>query len=174
MEYIIRNKWITLRGSSYVRDINENDLYKVQGKFWTFTRKKFLRTLDDKDIYVIRNKFWKLFHYRAFVLEPDQKTIAATVTKKIFSFHDRYLITSKYGELEAKGNILGFNYHISMNGKEIAHIARKISLRDSFVLDIDDGLDSEFFIALVIAIDNITDERNQDAASSSSYYSSSN
>lgn len=172
MEYIIRNKWITLRGSSYVRDINENDLYKVQGKFWTFTRKKFLRTLDDKDIYVIRNKFWTFFHHRAFVLEPDQKTIAATVTKKIFTLHDKYLITSKYGEIEIKGNILGFDYHIALNGKEIAHIARKISLRDSFVLDIDDGVDNEFFIALVIAIDNITDESREAAASSS--YSSSN
>ena len=46
-----------------------------------------------------------------------------------------------------------------VDGKEVGHIARKISLRDSFVLDIDDSFDHRFFVALVIAIDNVTDRR---------------
>ena len=96
MEFIIRNKWLSFRGSSYVRDINEKELYKVQGRFWSFTRKKFLQDLEGNTIYVIRNKFWTLFHHRAFVLEPDQKQIAATVTKKIFTLHDKYLVQSKF------------------------------------------------------------------------------
>ena len=52
-----------------------------------------------------------------------------------------------------------------VNGTEVGHVARKISLRDSFVLDIQDGFDYYFFVALVIAIDNITDRREQNAAS---------
>ena len=55
-----------------------------------------------------------------------------------------------------------------LNGKEIGHISRKISLRDSFVLTLDDDQDLAFFVAFVIAIDNITDQRSQEAASSSS------
>ena len=39
MDFIIRNKWLTLRGGSYVKDINEKDVRKVVGKFFTFTRK---------------------------------------------------------------------------------------------------------------------------------------
>lgn len=163
MQLAIRNKWISFRGSSVVKDLNEQDVLKVQGKFWTWTRKKFVMTLDGEVKYVVRNKFWTLFAYRAFVLEPDGKTVVATIRRKIFSFHDRYFIKTKYGELEIRGNILLFNYHIFRDGKDIGHVARKISLRDSFVLDIDDSEDYYFFVALVIAIDNITDQRQQDS-----------
>lgn len=172
MRYIIRNKWISLRDSLYVRDENENPLYAIKGKFFTFTRKKFFQRLDGTPIYTIRNKFWKLFVYRAFIINPENDEIICTVRRKFWSLHDHYFIeTEKYQGIEIKGNILGYDYHITVNGVEIGHVARKISLRDSFVLDINHE-DPEFFIALVIAIDNITGER-RDNASSSSFSSSS-
>ena len=164
MQLAIRNKWISFRGSSIVRDLSEKDVLKVEGKFWTFTRKKFVKTLDGELKYMVRNKFWRLFAYRAFVYDANKKVVA-TIRRKIFSFHDRYFIKSDYGDFEIKGNILQFDYHIIKDGKDIGHVARKISLRDSFVLDIADDEDYYFFVALVIAIDNITDQKNADAAS---------
>ena len=110
---------------------------------------------------MVRNKFWRLFTYRAFIFDPNNK-IVATIRRKIFSFHDRYFIKSDYGDFEIKGNIFQFDYHIFKDGKDIGHVARKFSLRDSFVLDIADGEDYYFFVALVIAIDNITDRRDAD------------
>ena len=68
--------------------------------------------------------------------------------------------------------IFQFNYKILLNGQEIGHVARKISLRDSFVLTINDDVDAAFMVALVIAIDNITDRK--DPNSRSSFSSSSN
>ena len=75
---------------------------------------------------------------------------------------DHYYVESSLGNLEIKGNILQYNYNISLNGQDVGHIARKISLRDSFVLTIDDKQDYVKFVALVIAIDNITDRRDRD------------
>ena len=165
MQLAIRNKWISLKGSSVVKDANEKDVLKVEGKFWTVTAKKFIKTLDGQLKYMVRNKFWRLFTYRAFIFD-DQNQRVATIRRKIFSFHDRYFIEStKYGKIEIVGNILQFNYRVMVNGTEVGHVARKISLRDSFVLDIQDGFDYYFFVALVIAIDNITDRREQNAAS---------
>ena len=166
----IRNKWISLGGSSTVKDMNEQDVFVVKGKFWTWTSKKFLRDLDGNLLYTIRNKFWTWFARKALVYDKDGNQVAL-VRRKIFSFHDRYFITSPLGELEIKGNILCFDYHIILNGKEVGHISRKISLRDSFVLTLDDDQDLAFFVAFVIAIDNITDRRqnNASSASSSSY-----
>lgn len=167
MELAIRNKWISFRGSSVVRDLNEKDVLQVRGRFWTFTRKKFVQTMDGEVKYIVRNKFWKLFAYKAFVLDPNGEKVAY-IRRKIFSFHDRYFVKSPKGNIELKGNILGFNYHIYLDGKEVGHVARKVSLRDSFVLSLDDSLeDFYFFVALVIAVDNITDERKDDASSSS-------
>ena len=135
MQLLIRNKWVSLGGSSVVKDVNENDYLKVKGKIFTFTSKKFVTDLNDNLLYIVRNKFWKLFIHRAFVLDKDGN-IVATVRRKFWSLHDRYFIDSSLGQLEITGNILSFDYHIILNGREIGHIARRISLRDSFVLDI--------------------------------------
>ena len=169
MDIAIRNKWVSLKGSSVVKDLNEKDICKVEGKFWTWTRKKYVKTLEGETKFVVRNKFWKLFAYKAFVLSPDEKEVIAYIRRKVFSFHDRYFIKANVGDIEIKGNILGFDYHIYLNGNEIGHVARKISLRDSFVLHLESDENWMFYLALVIAIDNITDERNADAAAASSY-----
>ena len=165
MQVAIRNKWISLRGGSVVKDLNEKDVLRVKGKFFTFTRKKFVQDMDGNTLYIVRNKFWRFFHYRAFVLDKD-KNIIVRIKRKIFSLHDRFFFTSDLGELEIKGNILCYDYHIILNGEEIGHVSRKISLRDSFVLETfdDTKVDWRLLVAFVIAIDNITDQRRQDAS----------
>ena len=160
MDLMIRNKWVSLRGGSVVKDVNEQDALRVKGKFWTVTHKKFVQTLNGETKFIVRNKFWRLFAYRAYIMTPDKHKVAR-IRRKIFSFHDRYFIESEYGKLEIKGNILLYDYHIYLNDKEIGHIARRISLRDSFVLHLEEGVDPLFYVALVIAIDNITDRRRE-------------
>lgn len=163
MELFIKNKWVSLGGSSVVQDASGNDVMKVKGKVFSLTQKKFVTDLNDNVKYIVRNKFWRLFTYQAYVLDP-QENVKATLRRKIFSLHDRYFVTSDLGNLEIVGNILQFDYRILLDGKEIGHVARKISLRDSFVLTVDDRYDKMFMVALVIAIDNITDRKNQAAS----------
>lgn len=171
MELAIRNKWISLRGGSVVKDLNNNDVLKVQGKFWTFTRKKFVKDLNDNLLYTVRNKFWTFFVSKAFVYNKDGEVVAK-MRKKFWSLHDHYNVECTYGDLVLRGNILGFDYHITLNGEEIGHVSRKISLRDSFVLTIDETkVDYAFLVALVICVDNITDS---EGAAAASYSSSSN
>ena len=166
MELSIKNKWISLGGSSMVQDATGKDILKIKGKVFSFTQKKFVTDLNDTVKFIVRNKFWRLFAYKAFVMDP-QENVVATVRRKVISLHDRYFVTSDFGDMEVVGNIFQFNYKIIMNGKEIGHVARKISLRDSFVLTIDDDYNDkyEFIVALVIAIDNITDRKDQNANS---------
>ena len=166
MQVSIRNKWISLRGSSTVKDLNENDVLKVKGKFWTFTRKKFVLDLNENLLYTVRNKFWVFFVKKAMVYDHEGNQVAF-IRRKFWSVHDRYFIKSKLGEIEIRGNILCFDYHIFLEGKEIGHVSRKISLRDSYVLDIADDQELAFWVSLVIAIDNITDQRSQEASSNS-------
>ena len=90
--------------------------------------------------------------------------VVARVQTKFWTLHDHLNVESDLGELVIRGNILGFNYSITLNGKQIGHVARKISLRDSFVLTLDVDQDPYFFTALVIALDNISDNRNNDNA----------
>ena len=164
MELAIRNKWISLRGSSVVKDLNEKDVMIVRGKFFSFTAKKFVKDLDGNLKFIVRNKFWRLFRYSAFVYNANKEKVC-TVKRKIFSLHDHYFIESSLGDIQIRGNILQYNYHVMLNGQDIGHVARKISLRDSFVLTIDDKFDPYTFVSLVIAIDNITDRRDANNSS---------
>ena len=165
MRLIIKNKWISLKGSSFVKDEQGNDVMKVEGKFFTWTRKKFIKDLEGNTAYVVRNKFWKFIHYQAYIMDKDENIISHVV-RKAFSLHDHYDLDSPYGKIVFRGNILGYDYHIYLNDEEVGHVGRHFSLRDSFVLDLKDGLDEKFFVALLIAMDNITDEMNESASSS--------
>ena len=164
MQVSIRNKWVSFGGSSTVKDMNEKDVLFVKGKVFTFTRKKFVRDLEQNLLYTVRNKFWILFAKKAMIYDKDGN-IVANIRRKVISLHDHYFVESPVGQIEIKGNILCFDYHIWLNGEEVGHISRKISLRDSYVLDLKDGLELPFFVALVIAVDNITDRRRDDSSS---------
>ena len=51
------------------------------------------------------------------------------------------------------------DYDIFKNGETVGAIKRNMDfMRDSFVLEINDNEDVAFFVALVIAIDNIRDK----------------
>ena len=154
----IKNEWLSFGGSSTVQDMNGRNVLRVKGKVLSFTRKKFITTLGNRRLYTVRNKFFSLFGRTAFVLDGSGKEVAI-VRRKLLSLDDKYLIESNLGEMEITGNVFGYDYHICLGGMEIGHIERKLSLRDSFVLEINDYFDWRFFVALVIAIDNVTDRR---------------
>lgn len=164
MELLIKNKWVSLGGSSTITDTNGNEVFFVKGKIFSFTRMKFLMDKDKNVKYIIRNKFWRLFQRKALIYD-NNKNLVAVVRRKIFSLHDHYFVTSDLGDVQIRGNILQFNYNISLGDKQIGHIARKFSLRDSFVLTIDDNYDPAIFVSLVIAIDLITDRKDEDSSS---------
>ena len=161
MQLKIRNKWISFGGSSYITDMEDNHVYEVKGKIFTFTHKKFFYDMNGNLLYIIRNKFWRLFTRRAFVMDKDGNVICR-ISKKWLSLRSNFTVDQYPDEIVIDGNILDFNYSITKNGKEIGHISRKISLRDSFVLDVWDDSDAAFLCALLIAMDCILDRRNQE------------
>lgn len=162
-ELAIKNKWISIGGSSVVQDLEGNDVLKVKGKVFTFTSKKIITDMEDNVKFIVRRQFWRLFRRKARIYDKDGNQVAL-VSRKVLSVHDRYFVESSLGEMEIIGNIFQFNYKIIVNGKEVGHIARKISLRDSFVLTIEDDFDYNLFVAFVIAIDIITDKKDDDAS----------
>ena len=161
MKLKIKNKWITFGGSSYVTDMEDNQIYTVKGKIFTFTKKKFFYDMNGNLLFIIRNKFWRLFTRRAFIMDKDSNIICR-VSKKWLSVRSKFTIDMYKDELVFDGNILNFNFSITKNGTEIGHLARMISLRDSFELDIWDDTDPAFLCALVIAMDCILDKRSED------------
>jgi uncharacterized protein YxjI len=76
-------------------------------------------------------------------------------------FGDKYDIETSYGRLEARGHFDGGDYTVSRGGAPVARMVRKFSLREKFAVDVADGENQPFLLAIVLAIEAIHDERRQ-------------
>jgi uncharacterized protein YxjI len=76
-------------------------------------------------------------------------------------FGDKYDIESAFGYLTARGRFDGGDYTVSRDGVPVARMVRKFSLREKFAVDVADGENQAFLLALVLAIEAIHDERRQ-------------
>ena len=58
MQLFIKNKIVSVGGSSYVTDENGNRVYNVKGKVFSLTRKKEIKDLEGNTLFKVRNKLW--------------------------------------------------------------------------------------------------------------------
>ena len=165
---IIKNKMISLRDSSFVLDEEGNKVFKVKGKFFSPTHKKRIYDMDGELKYIVRDKFWHFFHSSCFILD-DEKEKIAMLTNGIFDFKRRFVLKGYNDEIEITGAVFQFpnlEMQIVKNGKEIGRISKNWKdniFRDSYVAEIYDETEEAFIVALVIAVDNIYDERNRNS-----------
>jgi uncharacterized protein YxjI len=78
-------------------------------------------------------------------------------------FGDKYDIESAYGIINARGHFAGGDYTLSRDGMPVARMVRQFSLREKFAIEVSDEENQVFFLAVVLAIEAIHDERNQQA-----------
>ncbi len=156
----IRNKLISLGGSSQVLDENHQPLYKVKGKIFSFTKKKLIYDKNDNLLFIVRNKYWKVFVHKAYILDANKNKIA-TVKEKRWS-SNRYLVEDYTDEIKIDGRFFSVNSTILKNGEDAGYIQRGLlHLTDFYSLEADEK-DIPFFVALVIAFDNIRDKKLKD------------
>ena len=156
MRIFIKNKIMTLRGSSTATDDTGAPVYEIAGKFFSFTHKKFIRSLTGYTLYTVRNKFFNFFFHKAIIKDGEGNKVA--YVRNTFGFRNRYKVSGYHDEITIDGEFLSFNMTIARNGVPIGTIHRDFNLvRDSFILDSDDE-NMPFLVALVIAIDNIVDD----------------
>lgn len=156
MQVIVKNNFWTVGGSSEVKDIQGNVIYKVKGKIFSFTRKKLLQDLEGNTLFIIRNKFWHFFMKSAFIYDKDKNLICQV--KRKFSIKSNFRILRTEQNLEINGSLFGWNFQVLKDGAVWAVISRNLAWTDCFSLTAPDN-DIQFATALVIAIDNIMDRQ---------------
>ena len=165
MRLFIKNKLFSFTGASFVTDEAGNNVFKVKGKLFSPTHKKKIYDKNNELRYIVRNKFWH-FIARSCFLYDDSKQKIAMLTNGDFDIKNKYVLKGYTDEIMIKGNYSEFPkffMEIVKNGKVIGKITRDFTIiRDSFILDIFDDTEDAFLVALVIAIDNITDSRRRD------------
>ena len=168
MKYIIKNKIISLGGSSTVRDDNGNDLFRVKGRIISPTRFKTICTVDKKPLYKVRNKFFHILLPKVFLMDADGKRLLTIKKKSFFSFRQNFLILPAEGsnlDISIQGDLIGRHYDILENGVPVAHVRRNFNLiKESFWLETDIEERAAFYVAFVIALDNYYDKLRQESS----------
>jgi uncharacterized protein YxjI len=83
---------------------------------------------------------------------------------------DKYDIHSAYGILAARGHFAGGDYTLSRDGVPVARMVRQFALREKFAIEVPDDENQVFFLAVVLAIEAIHDERNQQARQAGGFH----
>ncbi len=79
-------------------------------------------------------------------------------------FGQHYQADSRSGPITAEGSFTGRNCTLSRLGQPVARVVRERALREKLTVDIADGEDQVFVLAVVMAIDAIREDRSRAAA----------
>ena len=158
MIFYIKNKYVSLRGSSYILNEKKENAYMVKGRFFSWRKRKYLKDLNDETIFMIRNKFFNIFFPTVYIFDHDGEKVATLKHDGLTGFK---VIDYKDDIRVQKG--IRWTREITKNGVKVGSIRRNIDLRDSFTLEINDNEDVEFYLALIIAIDNFVDKANNES-----------
>lgn len=168
MRLYVRNKVITLGGSSYVLDETGREVFEVKGRWISPTRVKWIKTVQGEKLFKVRNKFFYFLLPKIFICDRRGKKIAKVKKKKIFSFRKDYLLLGAQDELHIEGDILGWKFTLYKNGMPIAQINRdfssvtNVAFREAFAVEVFNEEDAAFAVAVVIALDNFQDKLRND------------
>ena len=139
---------------------NKEPVYNVKGKWLSFTRKKRICDLDGNVLYTVRNKWFNWFVHSAYIYDANKNKIAK-VKDKWFNVKREYIIEGYESEISIQGNFFSLTSEIIRNNEVIGTIRRQITfIQDAFEVEASEE-DMPFVIALVIAIDNITDKKRR-------------
>ena len=154
MQVLIKNKVFSLRGNSTITDLQGNPVANVQGRVFSITNKKYINDMQGNTRYLVRNKFFHFFMKSAFIYDADGNLVCQV--KRKLALHSKFEFLRIDKNWELSGNIIGWNFSLLENGAAIAQISRQFHWNDAFLLDTGNQ-DPFLMMAIVIAIDNITD-----------------
>lgn len=158
MKVFIKNKFFSIGGASSVKNERGEDVYFVKGRAFSPTRVKHVCDKSGKKLYKVRNKFMNFLSHRAYIYDATTKTKIARVKHPFFGMK-KFVVEGYKDEILIDGEFFSLRSTIVRNGKPIGVIDRELTIfKDAFCLDADEA-DIPFLIALVIAIDVITDSK---------------
>lgn len=162
MKLVVENKFFSLGGGSRVKAENGDEVYKVKGKVFSPTHKKKIYDMQGNLLYVVRNKWFNWLHHTVFIYNADGEQIGKISKRKITVGNDFHL-EDFVDEYKIAGRIVGWKFRILKNDQEIGTITRNFTFHiDKFTLETDDVENAQLYVAMIVAVDNITDKRQKD------------
>lgn len=161
MRYLIRQKIFSFGDNFTIRDEYEQDRYIVRGKVLSFGDKLKLEDLNGNELFYIEQKLFK-FLPEYYIYAGGQQM--AMVKKQLSFFTPKFIIDSVYGTYDMRGNVFAYDFQIYKDGRIVAAISKKwFAFSDSYGVEIEDGEDQAFLLALTIVIDQVMHDKKNNA-----------
>ena len=159
MKVFIKNKLVSWGGGSDVTDISGNPVFKVKGRVFSIGRRKIMCDLEDNILYVIRNRWLNPIRHKTYIKDAEGNRVA-TVYSKAFDLTRLYADT-EHGQYTVQGKFFALKSSILRDGMQVAILERQFTvIKDAFSLEAAPE-DIPFLTALVIALDNLCDNRSK-------------
>ena len=154
-KFYILQKFISFGDEYHIYDEKENEVYYAKEKIISIAVKvKIYRNIDDEVIYTIKKKVLRILP--KYVLKRKREKIAS-IKKRLAFFKHRFIVHSKFGTLQINGDLYSRNINIMLNEETKAKVTKVVMpFGDAYEVTIfsDEKEDIEFYLALVIMIDN--------------------
>ena len=165
MKLYIKEKVFSWGDKFTVKDAYGEDKYIVEGEVFTFGKKLHVYDRSGREVAFIKQEVWS-FLPRYYVFCGDRQIAEI---KKAFTFlFPRYTIEGLGWEID--GSFMAHDYQITKRGRKIVTISKEwMTWGDSYELDIADPADELVALAVVIAIDCVTEASSAAASSASNH-----
>ena len=165
MKLYIKEKVFSWGDKFTVKDAYGEDKYIVEGEVFTFGKKLHVYDRSGREVAFIKQEVWS-FLPRYYVFCGDRQIAEI---KKAFTFlFPRYTIEGLGWEID--GSFMAHDYQITKRDRKIVTISKEwMTWGDSYELDIADPADELVALAVVIAIDCVTETASAAASSASNH-----
>ena len=165
MKLYIKEKVFSWGDKFTVKDAYGEDKYIVEGEVFTFGKKLHVYDRSGREVAFIKQEVWS-FLPRYYVFCGDRQI--AEIKKEFTFLFPRYTIEGLGWEID--GSFMAHDYQITKRGRKIVTISKDwMTWGDSYELDIADPADELVALAVVIAIDCVTEASSAAASSASNH-----
>ncbi|MEU8817179.1 LURP-one-related family protein [Actinoplanes sp. NPDC048796] len=151
--YVIKERFFSIGDDFDVEDENGNRVYHVDGKVFSVRNRVVIEDANGDEVASV--------HRHLVALRPTYEIRiggekAAEVRKKLFTpFREKFTIdVPGPDDLEMKGDLLDHEYVIEQDGREVAAVSKRwLTIRDTYAVQVSDGVDPLLIIGSVLALD---------------------
>ena len=163
MRFYLRERAWTLRDQFLVRDQDGQAVFKVVGKFFHIgDNLSVIDLASNAEVAHVKQRLIALTpHYEIY---RDGQHWASLHEKMLHFLGERFVIKLENGQTcHINGNIWNWDFAVSDDqGNLLADIGRRISIfRDSYGIDVAQGVNVPFIIALAICIEMIREHQRE-------------
>jgi uncharacterized protein YxjI len=161
MQYVLKQKLVSLGNNFTIRDIEGRDAFQVRGALATLGDKLSLEDMVGNELLYIEQKVFSWIGM--YEIRRDGKVVAE-VRRNLRAFLRRRFTVEMSGaeDLEMVGDILAFEYVVTRGGRKVATFTRQwLRLSDTYWIRIeDDEPDEALVLALAVIIEVIANRRH--------------